>query len=94
MQAMPYVSGLQEGETLKGPIQSTPIPPAPMQNVAVDLFNMPKVLYEGVEYDYVGICVDRHSGWIVAIPCLQKGLTGAKLAREMLKYHWRPFGVP
>ena len=42
----------------------------------------------------MAICVDRHSGWIVAIPCMDKGLTGAKLAKEMLKTHWRPFGVP
>ena len=37
-----------------------------------EVLKVSKVLYEGVEYDTMGICVDRHSGWIVAVPCLQK----------------------
>ena len=84
----------QRGETLKGPIESTPIPPAPMANVAIDLFKMPEVLYEGEKYNTMAVCVDRHSGWIVAVPCFDKGLTGAKLARKMIRDHWRPFGIP
>jgi hypothetical protein len=51
-------------------------------------------LYEGGEYNMMAICVDRHSGWIVALPVLEKGLTGARLARQMVKNHWRPFGIP
>ena len=39
------------------------------------------------------MCVDRLSGWIIAVPCLDKGLTGAKLAQIMLK-EWSPFGIP
>ena len=30
----------------------------------------------------------------MAIPCLNKGLTGAKVAKDMLKYFWRPFVIP
>ena len=82
------------GNTLKGPIESTPIPPAPMTSVAIDLFKMPHVWYEGGGYDTMAVCVDRHSGWIVAVPCLEKGLTGAKLAKAMVKHQWRPFGIP
>jgi hypothetical protein len=65
-----------------------------MTSIAIDLFKMPHVLYEGVEYNTMAVCVDRHSGWIVAVPCLDKGLTGSKLAKEMLKFQWRPFGIP
>jgi hypothetical protein len=90
----PICQASKRGEVLKGPIQSTPIPPAPMIHVAVDLFKMPRVWYEGEEFDTMALCVDRHSGWIVAVPCLYKGLTGARVAKEMLKYQWRPFGVP
>jgi hypothetical protein len=82
------------GETLKGPIESTPIPPAPMTSVAIDLFKMPQVLCGGEVFDMMAVCVDRHSGWVVAIPCLEKGLTGAKLAKLMVRDHWRPFGIP
>jgi len=42
----------------------------------------------------MAVCVDRHSGWVVAIPTLDKGLTGAKLAKMMVRHHWRPFGIP
>ena len=76
------------------PIESTPIPPAPMTSVAIDLFKMPHVRYEGGEYNMMAVCVDRHSGWLVAVPCLEKGLTGAKLAKLMVRYFWRPFGIP
>ena len=55
---------------------------------------MPNIQYEGNFFDTIAVCVDRHSGWIVAIPCLAKGLTGAKLAKEMVKHQWRPFGIP
>eukprot|EP00667_Euglena_gracilis_P000113 EG_transcript_113 len=82
------------GESLKGPIESTPIPPALMTSVAIDLFRMPRVLHDGGEYDTLALCVDRHSGWIVGVACKDKGLTGAKLAKEMVKNQWRPFGVP
>ena len=30
----------------------------------------------------------------MAVPCLNKGLTGAFVAQKMLKWQWRPFGVP
>jgi hypothetical protein len=67
--------------------------PAPMASVAMDLFSMPPVKV-GVEYDTISVCVDRHSGWIVAVPCLKLGLTGAKVARAMIQHQWRPFGIP
>ena len=30
----------------------------------------------------------------MAVPCRNKGLTGAFVAQKMLKWQWRPFGVP
>ena len=38
--------------------------------------------------------MDRHSGWIVAVPERKVGLTGAKVALSMVQYQWRPFKVP
>ena len=61
---------------------------------ALDIFRLPLVLSRGKSFDSLAVCVDRHSGWIVAVPCLNKGLTGAFVARKMLKWQWRPFGVP
>ena len=69
-----------------GPIAHTPIPPRVMESVALDVFRMPTVIFEKEKFVTMVVCVDRHSGWIVAIPCLNKGLTGAKVAKDMLKY--------
>lgn len=84
----------QRPRALGGALRHTPIPPAPMVSVAIDLFRLPLVRWEGVEYDMLAVCIDRHSGWIVAVPCRNKGLTGAKVAKAMLKFQWRPFGIP
>jgi hypothetical protein len=65
-----------------------------MVNVAIDLFRMPSVFFKGERFDTMAVCVDRHSGWIVATPHLDKGLTGGKVAEAMLASQWRPFGIP
>ena len=72
----------------------TPILARIMVSVVLDIFRLPLVLSRGKSFDSVAVCVDRHSGWIVAVPCLNKGLTGAFEAQKMLKWQWRPFGVP
>jgi hypothetical protein len=84
----------QRPHTLRAPIQSSPVPPAIMVSVAMDLFHLPTVNWEGQSYDTLIVCVDRHSGWVVAIPALNLGLTGAKVAQAMVRHQWRPFGVP
>ena len=60
----------------------------------MDLFSLPPVVQDGKTLDTLIVCVDRHSGWIVAIPERKVGLTGAKVALAMVKHQWRPFGVP
>ena len=80
--------------SLRLPIQPTPIPPTIMTSVAIDIFQMPKVTWEGVEYDAFAACVDRHSGWVVATPHKLRGLTAAKVAKSMYESWWSPHGVP
>ena len=46
----------------------TAIPEASMRSVAMDVFAMPEVTVEGETYDCVILAVDRHSGYIVAVP--------------------------
>ena len=46
----------------------TAIPEAPMLSLAMDVFAMPEVTVEGETYDCVILAVDRHSGYIVAVP--------------------------
>ena len=77
-----------------GPIVYAPVTPHLMANMAIDVFQMPTVQMEGKTYDCMVLCIDRHSGWMVVIPELISGMTGAKVARAMLKTQWRPFGIP
>ena len=65
-----------------------------MTSVAIDAFRLPLVRFEGKEYDTLVACVDRHSGWIVGVPFLNKGMTGPKVAKAMLEHQWRPFFIP
>ena len=39
-----------------------------MRSAAMDVFAMPEVTVEGETYDCVILAVDRHSGYIVAVP--------------------------
>ena len=65
-----------------------------MSSVARDIFFMPPTRMNAKKYDCVVACVDRHSGWIVAIRAQRNGLTGAKVAKKMLKHQWQIFGLP
>jgi len=64
------------------PIVPTPIPPQIMASVALDLFRMPATWVNKKLYDTMIVCVDRHSGWLVAVACRDKGLTGPKIAKK------------
>lgn len=76
------------------PIQPTPIPPIPMDNIALDVFYMKPVKYEGKKFDCMIVIVDRHSGWVTAFPETREGLTAKRVARQCLLHHWDLFGIP
>ena len=76
----------------------TAIPEAPMRSVAMDLFAMPEETVEGETYDCVILAVDRHSGYIVAVPGKKSkkkdkkdkhgvGLQAKTVANAMIR-HW------
>ena len=79
--------------SLQGPIGMTTIPERAMSSVCLDIFHLPLTTYRGVEYDSLIVCVDRLSGWIIAKPTLNKGLTAEKTARLLLEW-WETFGIP
>ena len=94
MQQCASCQACQRPQRLTGTLAYVPVPPGIMQSIALDVFQLPPVQWEGEQFDAMVACVDRHSGWIAAIPCKYKGLTGKKVAVEMLKHVWRPFGIP
>ena len=83
----------------------TAIPQAPMRSVAMDVFAMPEVTVEGETYDCVILAVDRHSGYIVAVPGKKSkkkdkkdkhgvGLQAKTVANAMIRHGLTIFDVP
>ena len=83
----------------------TAIPEAPMRSVAMDVFAMPEVTVEGETYDCVILAVDRHSGYIVAVPGKNSkkkdkkdkhgvGLQAKTVANAMIRHWLTIFVVP
>ena len=72
----------------------TPIPERFMASVCLDVFIMPIATWEGSHYDAFLLCVDRHSGWMVAKPTQKSGLSGENAAHLMLDATWGEVGVP
>ena len=69
-----------------------------MRSVAMDVFAMPEVTVDGETYDCVILAVDRHSGYIVAVPGKKSkkkdkkdkhgvGLQAKTVANAMIR-HW------
>ena len=83
----------------------TAIPEAPMRSVAMDVFAMPEVTVEGETYDCVILAVDRHSGYMVAVPGKKSkkndrkdkhgvGLQAKTVANAMIRHLLTIFDVP
>ena len=60
----------------------TAIPEAPMRPIAMDVFAMPEVTVEGEKYDCIISAVDRHSGYIVAVPVKKSKKKDTKTSME------------
>ena len=65
-----------------------------MRSVCSDFFSMPEVMHEGQMFDYIFLCVDRFSGWIVALPCNKKGITAEEASKMLVEKWWDWMGVP
>ena len=80
---------------LNGPMHFTPIPPRVMAHVCLDVFSMPKVEWQNKTYDGFLVCVDRHSGWMIAKPTDNaERLTGQAAANLLLDSGWGEMAIP
>ena len=70
-----------------GEAQRTPVPDQPMESVAMDVFSMPEVHIGKGTFDCVVLCVDRHSGYVVAVPARKRGSLAKEVAVMMIR-HW------
>ena len=85
-----------------GDSQFYPNPEHPSESVCIDVFSMPALTVKelgakgstSTPFDAILMCVDRHSGDIVAAPTTKEGLT-AQRAAELLYRNWfTVFGPP
>ena len=56
-----------DNQNVRAEAQWTPIPAQPMESVAMDIFSMPEVHFGKEVFDCVVLCVDGHSGYVVAV---------------------------
>ena len=59
----------------------------------MDVFSMPEVHIRKEVFDCVVLCVDRHSGYVVAVPARKKRLLGKGVAVMMICHWLTVFGV-
>ena len=81
-------------QSTKYPMTSTPVPPVPMDNIAIDVFYINSIKYDGKEYDALVIIVDRLTGWITVILESRNGLIARRVARQVCFIIGDFFGVP
>ena len=75
-----------DNRNVKGEAQWTPVPDQPIESVAMDVFSMPEVHIGKETFDCVVLCVDRHSGYVVAVPARKKGLLAKEVAVMMIRH--------
>ena len=83
-----------DNRNVKGEAQWTPVPDQPMESVAMDVFSMPEVHIGKDTFDCVVLCVDRHSGYVVAVPARKKGLLAKEVAVMMIRHWLTVFDIP
>ena len=89
-----------ESKARRGPhpdsCEPFPVPSYPFASVAMDFVSLPEVKHPetGVKVDYAMVIVCRLTGYVLAIPCRQEGLTSHKAAALFLHYCALFTGMP
>ena len=76
-----------------------------MRPIAMDVFGMPEVTVEGGKYDCIISAVDRHSGYILAVPGKKSkkndkkdkhgvGVQAKTVAQAMIRHWLTIFDIP
>ncbi len=80
--------------SVRTPIVLTPVPTHVMSSVALDMFSLPRVEWQGEVYGSMLLRVDRLSEWDIARPTRKLGLTVQKAAQRLTDNGWETFGLP
>ena len=60
----------------------------------MDVFSMPEVHIGKETFDCVVLCVDRHSGYVVAVPARKRRLLAKEVAVMMIRHWLTVFDIP
>ena len=71
-----------DNRNVKGEAQLTPIPDQPKESVAMNIFSTLEVHIGKDVFDCVFLCVDHHSGYIVAVAARQMGFLAKEIGRH------------
>ena len=83
-----------DNRNVQGEAQGTPVPEQPMESLAMDVFSMPEVHIGKETFDCLVLCVDRHSGYVVAVPARKEGLLAKEVAVMMIRHWLTVFDIP
>ena len=83
-----------DNRNVTGEAQWTPVPDQPRESVAMDVFSMPGVHIGKETFHCVVLCVDRHTGYVVAVPARKRGLLAREVAVMMIRHWLTVFGIP
>ena len=75
-------------------LRGTPVPDTVGDSIALDIFSMQEVVWEGEKFDCFILVVDRHSGCTLVEPAKMKGLTSSKVDQEIIPKWVDIFGTP
>ena len=83
-----------DNRNVKGEAQWTPVPDQPMESVAMDVFSMPEVHIVKETFDCVVLCVDRQSGYVVAVLARKRELLAKEVSVMMIRHWLTVFDIP
>ena len=83
-----------DNRNVRGEDRWTPVPDQPVESVTMDSSSMPEVHIGKGTFDCVVLCVDRHSGYVVASPARKKGLLAMEVAVMKIRHWLTVFDIP
>ena len=83
-----------DNRNVTGGTQWTLVPEQPMESVAMAILSMPEVHIGKETFHCVVLCVDRHGGYVVAVPARKRELLANEVAVMMILLWLTVSGIP
>ena len=83
-----------DNQNVRGEAQWTTIPHQSVESVAMDVFSVPDVHIGKEVFNFVVLCVDRHTGYVLVVLACKMRLLAKEVAVLMIPHWLTVFGVP